>query len=66
MEPYIESSNNDDSSLLLGIFANDANMHIGNVHLSQIKPYHSSCYFGVMLQKDFIEKGYAYEVTVWS
>ena len=62
LEEYIESNNNY-SNLLLGIFENNSNKHVGNIHLSQIKPHHNNCMLGIVLSKDFTGKGYAFEAV---
>ena len=62
LEEYIESNNNY-SNMLLGIFENNSNKYVGNIHLSQIKPYHNSCVLGIVLSKDFTGKGYALEAV---
>ena len=62
LEKYIESNDNY-SNLLLGIFENNSNKHVGNIHLSQIKPYHNNCMLGIVLSKDFTGKGYAFEAV---
>lgn len=59
---YIESCNNP-TSLLLGIFEKKTNIHMGNVHLSQIKPRHKNCIYGIVLHRDYVGKGYAYEAS---
>lgn len=60
LEKYIESANRS-SDLLLGIFENSTDTHVGNIRLSCIKPYHNSCALGIILHRDYMEKGYAYE-----
>lgn len=62
LEEYIESCNNSEN-LLLGIFENKTDLHVGNIHLGQIKPYHHSCSYGIVLHRDHIKKGYAYEAS---
>ena len=62
LEEYIESTNNS-SNLLLGIFENNTDTHVGNIHLSQIKFCHNNCAFGIVMHRDFTGKGYASEAT---
>ena len=62
LERYVESNNNS-SNLLVGIFENGTNTHVGNIHLSQIKPYHNNCMLGIIMQRDYTGKGYALEAT---
>lgn len=62
LEAYVENCNNS-SDLLLGIFENKTNAHVGNIHLSQIHPYHRSCLYGIILYRKYMGKGYAYEAS---
>ncbi|MFH1753929.1 MAG: GNAT family protein [Candidatus Omnitrophota bacterium] len=62
LEQYVESSNNE-SNLLLGIFENGSDIHVGNIHLSQIKPHHNNCALGIIMHRDSMGKGYAFEAT---
>ncbi len=62
LERYIESNNNP-SNLLLGIFENKTDVHVGNIHLSQIKPHHNNCAFGIVMHRAYASKGYATEAT---
>lgn len=62
LEDYIESNSNN-SNLLLGIFENNTDIHVGNIHLSQIKPYHNNCIFGIIMHRGYVGKGYASEAT---
>lgn len=62
MEVYIESNNNN-SNLLLGIFENDTDIHVGNIRLTHIKPHHNNCFFGIIMHRDYMGKGYASEAT---
>lgn len=60
---YVESNNKNASSLLVGIFENDSDAHVGNIHLSNIKPYHNNCILGIIMHHDFMGKGYAFEAS---
>ena len=62
LQSYIESNDNA-SNLLLGIFERATDMHAGNIHLSQIKPYHNHCVLGIIMHRDYMKKGYAFEAT---
>ena len=62
LEEYIERCNNP-TSLLLGIFENATDIHVGNIHLSQIHQYHRSCIYGIVLHEAHMGKGYAYEAS---
>lgn len=62
LEAYIEYCNNP-TSLLMGIFENVTDAHVGNIHLSQIKKYHHNCMYGIVLRREYMGKGYAYEAS---
>ena len=51
------------SDLLLGIFENKTGAHVGNIHLSQIHPYHRGCLYGIILDRKYMGKGYAREAS---
>lgn len=46
---YIEESNIDGVSQLIGIFLQETNKHIGNIRLLSINPIHKRLEFGIML-----------------
>lgn len=60
LQAYIKACSKS-ASLLLGIFENSTDIHVGNIHLSQIKPYHNNCSCGIILHREYMGKGYAYE-----
>lgn len=60
LKKYVKA-NNKSSDLLLGIFENTTDLHVGNIRLSRIKPYHHTCMLGIIIHKDYIGKGYALE-----
>lgn len=63
LESYIET-NKINSNLLLGIFGNNTDIHVGNVRLIQIKPYHNNYVLGILLHKDYRGKGFGYEAVM--
>jgi len=62
LETYIKSCR-ERSDLLLGIFENKTDAHVGNIHLSQIHPYHRSCMYGIIMDRRYMGKGYAREAS---
>jgi len=59
---YVKSCDNP-TSLLLGIFENGTDVHVGNIHLSQIKPDHGSCVYGIVLSREHMDRGYASQAS---
>jgi RimJ/RimL family protein N-acetyltransferase len=59
---YVESCNNAEN-LLVGIFENETDAHVGNIHLSRIKPYHNNCILGIVLGRNYMGRGYGYEAS---
>ena len=62
LERYIKS-NDDRSSLLLGIFEKSTDAHVGNIHLSRISPHHRYCSYGIIMHKKYMGRGYACEAS---
>ena len=60
LEAYVESQNNS-SNMLLGIFENNTNTHVGNIRLYSIIPIHNKADLGMILHRDYVGKGYAAE-----
>ena len=62
LEEYI-AANSNRNNLLLGIFECHTNVHVGNIHLGQIKQYHRNCIFGIVMDRNYQGKGYAREAS---
>lgn len=62
LEEYV-AANNNASNLLLGIFENQTDAHVGNIHLSNIKLIHNNCVYGIVMHRSYMGKGYAHEAT---
>jgi len=60
---YVNTCNNSPTDVLLGIFENRADIHVGNIHLSRINPIHKKCRYGIVLHRDYAGRGYAHEAS---
>lgn len=60
---YVTETNQSATDLLLGIFEIGSNAHVGNIHLSNIKPHQRNCIFGIVMRKVYSGKGYAREAS---
>ncbi len=59
---FINACNEDPNTLLLGIFLNDTDRHIGNIKLGPINRYHRRADIGLVIgEKDAWGRGYASE-----
>jgi [ribosomal protein S5]-alanine N-acetyltransferase len=62
IKSYIGSSNQENKSILLGIFIKENNKPIGNIRLFNFHPIHKRCELGILLyDKGEWGKGYATE-----
>lgn len=62
MSTYISSMNASTDNLLLGIFAKDSELHIGNIKLGSIDSYHGRADIGLIIgNKSYWKQGYATE-----